>query len=609
MKEKERLFLQKNQLFVFGWYLFFPLFIGILFFFSSHSFDDIPSMTYFIYPVFWKALLLYFYGIYGMFGFFVAHVVTLFSFGLALYRRANPRLIFYWHPYIFPFFSSIFAFMMKKDFYCFGMLGEIAGEVFCQYFLKSAPFYFFLFVFFYFIFLIGVRRSFYFFSSCFGFFYRLIILKFFLIVKRYAIDWIFLCFPFIKKYMKSSFGRKNNIEEAVYRSIYSDFYNTAHVYGISVDDQVKEKQTVPLCQRLKRDRGDSPRIYKEIVSQEEQSYIIDILRHFEIQGDIIASFVGPLVKTIVFTPLIQIRLQKIFLQVKDIGRASGHPDLRISYPVKDFPSSVAIEYAKEKRDALDFFLYALDPDFCKQANPLEILIGVGTDGTPFLLSIKQAPHLLLAGTTGSGKSSLLHVCIANILCKHLSSQVQLVLIDPKKTEFEAYRSIPHLLLPVAMSIDDIEKAIESLLQIMYERYDLFQAKKCKNIDEYNMIYHPLSYILVIIDEYADIVMQAKHIENKILRILQLSRAAGIHIIIATQRPSADVINTTVKSNLPVRIGCKVASSVDSRIVLDVDGAEQLLGFGDMILFQNGKYTRLHGFFIDGHMLDFLLKDI
>lgn len=609
MKEKKNIFLPRDHLFLLGWYVFLIVAVCCILCFSSGSFEDIPDFTFFIYPYYWKALLLYFYGVYGLGGFFIGHILIVALLSVSLWCGQNVSRGFYIHGFCIPLLSSVFGYLQNKGFYACGMLGEIVGGILDSYWPSSARLYFFAIVVFYILCSVGLRRSAYFLINLFSWLFSIMFLNPISFIKCWFFDWLFIFFPPIKKYFLSC-SEKNRVEEALYRSIYEDFYYSAEIYGITFKKDFFSDvvaQTIPLYQRFEGLAEKTKDHVLEIVSTEEQHFIFDVLRHFGIEGTFVASFVGPAVKTIVFTPSLDTKLQKIFLHLKDIGRAIGHPQLRMQYPLKTFPFSVALEYPKEKKQVLDFFSYAFDPLLLESSDPLLVLLGLMTDGSPFFLNIKKAPHVLLAGTTGSGKSSLLHVLIVNILWRQVPSAVQLVLIDPKKTEFELYQEIPHLLFPIASDFEKIQDAIDSLQKIMNERYELFQSKKCKNIDEYNQLYPRLSLIFVIIDEYADLVMQSKQIETKILRILQLSRAAGIHVVVATQRPSADILNTTLKSNLPVRIACKVASSVDSRIILDTDGADQLLGYGDMIIFENGSYVRVHGFFIDDARLRMILQ--
>lgn len=608
MEEKKNIFLRKDHLFIIGWYIFLLIVTFCIFFFSSLSCDEVPSFNYFIFPCYWKALLLYFYGFYGVIGFFIGHVFIILFLIYYLCKKKQPSYLFYFHGFLIPLFFSLFAFIKNKGFYSCGMLGEISGEILRSYFQAKTDLYFIIIIFLYIVFLVGIKKCISFiFNVCRVIFY-LTFFKIALLFKRYAMAWILLFLPKLKKYFSDT-AEKNTIEEAIYRAIYADFYDTACLYGINLAEEINEDKGVPLYKRFKDKCLENKNSYLEVVSPEEQKFIFDILAYFGVRGEPVVSFVGPLVKTIIFTPTLETKLQKIFLQIQDIGRASGHSDLRIQYPVAGFPSSVALEYAKERREVLNFFSYAFDPILLEEKEQLLVLLGVTTQGKPFFLNIKKSPHILLAGTTGSGKSSLLHIFIVNFLWKTLSSAVQLVLIDPKKTEFEIYAQIPHLLFPIACYLEEIQDAIDKIYKIMNQRYELFQSKKCRNIDEYNALYDRLSYIVVIIDEYADIVMQSKQIEGKILRVLQLSRAAGIHVILATQRPSADILNTTLKSNLPVRIACKVASALDSRIVLDTEGAQQLLGNGDMIIFENSNYIRIHGLFIDYGILQTIVKAI
>jgi S-DNA-T family DNA segregation ATPase FtsK/SpoIIIE len=318
------------------------------------------------------------------------------------------------------------------------------------------------------------------------------------------------------------------------------------------------------------------------------------------------SIIGPLVNMIIFTPDKNVKLLKINQVLPDIVRIVGKTDMRLIYPVANYPHSIALEYCHNNISILNFLDYAYD-EFFLSSNPLNIILGVNTIGIPFYIDIAKAPHILLAGTTGSGKSNILNLFIVGLIWKNTVNQVQLILLDPKKSEFFLFQSIPHLLFPIAQNIIEIENAINNAVLIMEERYELLNKFQCKNIYEYNLKYSQLTFIVIIIDEYADIIIQSKNIELKIIRLLQMSRAAGIHVIVATQRPSADIISSIVKSNLPLRICCKVVNSINSRIVLDMDGAEKLLGNSDMLLFCNNQYDRVHGLFIDSATIELIVN--
>lgn len=422
--------------------------------------------------------------------------------------------------------------------------------------------------------------------------------------KQYLIAWLRF---FIPKTKYTSFESKYNIEQAIYESIHKDFFNTCQLCNIPIIETEKtiEKNQLPY-QKILSNKAHNIKIYNQEISENEKKLFFDILDFFAIKGTYVTSFVGPSINTIIFIPDLTTKLQKIHNSIDDIARAFGHPDMRILYPVEGFSYSIGFEYPHHQKEIIYFQEYAYDKYFIGN-NPIEILCGLKTNGLPYYIEINKAPHILIAGTTGSGKSCILNLFIISLIWKNSFESVRLILIDPKKTEFFMYHTLPHLLFPVAYEIAVIEEYIIKINKIMEERYDLFKTKEVKNLEEYNKKYQSIPFIIIIIDEYADIIIQSKTIEIKILKLLQMSRAAGIHIIIATQRPSADIINSTLKSNLPLRIACKVSSSIDSRIILDIEGAQKLLGNGDMIILDNAKYHRVHGLFINNELIETIIN--
>ena len=234
-------------------------------------------------------------------------------------------------------------------------------------------------------------------------------------------------------------------------------------------------------------------------------------------------------------------------------------------------------------------------------------------GNPVWCEIDKTPHLLVAGSTGSGKSVCINSMITSILMRTKPDEVKLVLVDPKKVELSMYNGVPHLLTPVVTDPKKANIVLQKIVKIMEDRYDLFEGSKTKNIAGYNAYVdkkneslpddekiNRLSYIVVIIDELADLMLvAAKEVEDSIMRITQMARAAGIHLIVATQRPSTDVITGVVKANIPSRISFAVSSSIDSRTILDMSGAEKLLGKGDMLFLPQGESipTRVQGTFV------------
>ena len=241
-------------------------------------------------------------------------------------------------------------------------------------------------------------------------------------------------------------------------------------------------------------------------------------------------------------------------------------------------------------------------------------------GNPIWCEIDKTPHLLVAGSTGSGKSVCINSMITSILMRTKPDEVKLVLVDPKKVELSMYNGVPHLLTPVVTDPKKANIVLQKIVKIMEDRYELFEESRTKNIAGYNAYVakknetleedelQPLPYIVVIIDELADLMLvAAKEVEDSIMRITQMARAAGIHLIVATQRPSTDVITGVVKANIPSRIAFAVSSSIDSRTILDMSGAEKLLGKGDMLLKPQGENIpiRVQGNFIS----DEEIKDV
>jgi len=231
-----------------------------------------------------------------------------------------------------------------------------------------------------------------------------------------------------------------------------------------------------------------------------------------------------------------------------------------------------------------------------------VALGLDVSGSPIVANIAKMPHVLIAGTTGSGKSVLINSWIASILFRNSPSEVKLILVDPKRVELTLYKDIPHLLTPVIVEPDKILSALKWSMGEMDRRYKLFQQVGVRNIDGYNELsgFQVLPYILIFIDELADLMSFAPvEVEDSICRIAQMARATGIHLVVATQRPSVDVITGLIKANIPSRIAFNVSAMVDSRVIIDMPGAEKLLGRGDMLYIppDQAKPTRIQGTFV------------
>jgi len=324
--------------------------------------------------------------------------------------------------------------------------------------------------------------------------------------------------------------------------------------------------------------------------------LIEKLKQFKIEGDVVRYYVGPIVTTFEFKPLPHIKVSKILALQDDLAMALKAQSIRIQAPIpgKDV---VGIEIPNEKIETI-YLREILESDIFKKAkSPLTIALGKDIVGAPFVTDLKKLPHLLIAGTTGSGKSVGINAMILSLLYRNTPDELKFVMIDPKMLEFSIYNDIPHLLTPVITEPKKAIKVLNAMVKEMERRYKLMSKLKVKNIENYNAkVDEKLPYIVIIIDELADLMMTSgKDVEYSIARLAQMARASGIHLIVATQRPSVDVVTGLIKANLPSRISFKVGQKIDSKVILDQFGAESLLGRGDMLFTPPGssRLIRLH----------------
>jgi S-DNA-T family DNA segregation ATPase FtsK/SpoIIIE len=328
--------------------------------------------------------------------------------------------------------------------------------------------------------------------------------------------------------------------------------------------------------------------------------LIDKLRHFNIDGDVVRTYAGPVVSTFEFKPAANIKVSKILGLQDDLAMALKAQTIRIQAPIpgKDV---VGIEIPNKSVETIYLREMLESKLFQEAASPLTLILGKDIVGKPFITDLKKLPHLLIAGTTGSGKSVGINSMILSLLYKNSPDQLKLLMIDPKMLEFSIYNDIPHLLTPVITKPKEAISALNNMVYEMERRYHLMSDTRTKNIENYNdkakaEKRDPLPYIVVIIDELADLMMTSgKDVEYSIARLAQMARASGIHLIVATQRPSVDVVTGLIKANLPSRISYKVGQKIDSKIILDGMGAESLLGRGDMLFTPPGMsgLVRLH----------------
>ena len=325
--------------------------------------------------------------------------------------------------------------------------------------------------------------------------------------------------------------------------------------------------------------------------------LTEVLSHYGLRGQVVARHRGPMVQQIEFAPAAGTKIKTVRAVLPDVVRELGVSSLR----VEALPESgnLGFELPAPEYQVIDFKQILAGPEFAAAKGELPICLGVDVTGHPCFADVAKMPHLLVAGTTGSGKSVGLNSFILSLIKRKTPQELKLVLIDPKRIEFSMYNNQQYMLAPV---VTDNAEAVETLAYLQREmerRYRRFEQSGSRNLGEYNRQNPPLPYILCVIDEFADLVAADKNAE-KILRLLaQKSRAAGIHIMLATQRPSVDVVTGLLKANFPTRLAYKVASAADSRTILDMTGAEDLLGRGDaLFLPQNGELKRVHGAYID-----------
>ncbi len=315
--------------------------------------------------------------------------------------------------------------------------------------------------------------------------------------------------------------------------------------------------------------------------------LLNKLAKFKIAGDVVRTYTGPVVTTFEFKPAPHVKVSKILTLQDDLAMALKAKTIRIQAPIpgKDV---VGIEIPNKQIDTIFLRDIIESKIFQKSTSPLTLALGKDIVGNSFLTDLKKLPHLLIAGTTGSGKSVGINAMILSLLYKNSPDSLKLILIDPKMLEFSIYNDIPHLLTPVITEPKKAIIALANTVSEMEKRYKIMSQTKTKNIEGYNQKAKKeglelFPYIVVVIDELADLMMTSgKEVEFYIARLAQMARASGIHLIVATQRPSVDVVTGLIKANLPSRISFKVGQKIDSKIILDVMGAESLLGRGDML---------------------------
>ena len=371
---------------------------------------------------------------------------------------------------------------------------------------------------------------------------------------------------------------------------------------------------------IKAVHSDNDAIEKNIVNLE------NVLKDFNISGRVVEVHVGPTVSQYELEIKSGTKLSRILNINREIALKLAKKDVRIEAPIPG-KTTVGIEFANDNPSSVSFYEIMNSKIMRENKDPLLAPLGKSIMGDIGVCRINKMPHLLIAGTTGSGKSVCVNGIICSILMRARPDEVKLMMVDPKVVELSVYNGVPHLICPVVTDPKKANIALQKMVTEMENRYQMFGATKTKNIESYNEFIdnynskHPddkkqrLPYIVIIIDELSDLMMvAAKEVEASILRITQKARAAGIHLIVATQRPSTEVITGLIKANIPSRIAFAVGSGVDSRTILDQVGAEKLLGKGDMLFLPIGANspTRIQGSFITDdeikRIIDFVTKE-
>jgi DNA segregation ATPase FtsK/SpoIIIE, S-DNA-T family len=347
------------------------------------------------------------------------------------------------------------------------------------------------------------------------------------------------------------------------------------------------------------------------------------LEDFGVNGQVVAVTPGPVITTFEYAPAPGVKINKVVSLSDDLALALRATSIRIVAPIPG-KAVIGIEVPNAERETVRFKELVVDDSFTESKSKLTLCLGKSIEGNPVAAALEKMPHLLIAGATGSGKSVALNTMIGSFLYKTGPEDVKLIMIDPKRIELSIYDGIPHLITPVVTDVKKATNALHWAVKEMERRYQLLSDKRARNLQQYNNKIakqkktadgkpeSKLPLIVIIIDELADLMMVAsRDVEVALTRLAQMARAAGIHLILATQRPSVDVLTGIIKANFPTRLSFQVSSKTDSRTIIDTNGAENLLGNGDMLFLPPGtaKLQRIHGAYISeseiSRIIDFL----
>jgi S-DNA-T family DNA segregation ATPase FtsK/SpoIIIE len=333
---------------------------------------------------------------------------------------------------------------------------------------------------------------------------------------------------------------------------------------------------------------------------ESSALLENKLSDFSVQGRVTHVHTGPVVTMYEFEPAPGVKINRVVSLSEDLALALRAQSIRISaVPGK---AAIGIEIPNPRREVVSLREVIASEDFAKSSSHLTFAIGKDIFGSSVVADLARMPHLLVAGATGSGKSVFLNATVVSLLCKSTPGELRMLMIDPKLLELSAYDGIPHLICPVITNPKEASEMLRRMVFEMERRYHMIAQRGVRNIESFNVAApeeERLPYIVILIDELADLMLAAQsQVEDSIARLAQMARASGIHLILATQRPSVDVITGVIKANFPARVAFQVTSRVDSRTILDAQGAEQLIGKGDMLFMLPGtRIMRVHGAFV------------
>jgi S-DNA-T family DNA segregation ATPase FtsK/SpoIIIE len=519
--------------------------------------------------------------------------ITLFITGINIFNRKDLFLIIeniFFSIFYCIFGSLFFDFFYKNTFELYingngGFVGQYLGQTFLENILNLQ-------------------------TSISYFFLLLFILAFFLISINFSpkgfLNYIKKIINFINKDKSKPYTNRSEIineyipQEEIKNLIQE---NLPFIKAEKLKEHEKTKFKLPSLDLLKIPTKQE----RENSNKEEASdpaFLEKILLDFGVSGNIKKVSHGPVVTLNEFEPAAGVKVSKIINLSDDIARNTSSESARIA----TIPGSntVGIELPNSSRE--DVYLSEIldKADFKKREIKLPIALGKNISGTPIVGDLASMPHLLIAGTTGSGKSVCINTIILSLLYRHTPERCKFILIDPKMLELSTYEGIPHLLCPVITEAKKAASVLGWVVKEMESRYRLMTKEGVRNIDSYNAKHKlPMPYIVVVVDEMSDLMLVAgKEIENYIQKLSQMARAAGIHIIMATQRPSVDVITGTIKANFPTRISFQVTSKIDSRTILGEQGAEQLLGKGDMLYMSSAnRILRIHAPFVSDNEIE------